>query len=182
MSINKGVYTSMPITSSLNIKDHNEKDTASIVQSCLLHLLACNFISLAFVLHKLYNEIFGGFFFGFLSSFSFLRICSMSLSFCLPLSLLVLRVLQTANTYDSAEKNVANNTFVLVFVYIFNTVQSLGLISLTYFVNSDAILIGVSSTIFVILQLLVLYFCCNSNNYRKNRISRVTSLYVTLVL
>ena len=104
MSINNGFYSNMPITSSMDLKNErndSNNNTANIIQSFLLHLLFCSFIALGFVLYEFWNEIFGGTFFGFLDRYSFLRICNVSLYFCLPISLLFLRGFLMFNSNSS---------------------------------------------------------------------------------
>ena len=195
MSINNGFYSNMPITSSMDLKNErndSNNNTANIIQSFLLHLLFCSFIALGFVLYEFWNEIFGGTFFGFLDRYSFLRICNVSLYFCLPISLLFLRGLlmfnsNSSNSSSSSNKDTANSNsqnIGLTPIYIFNIFQSLALISLTGYVESDTILIGIISTIFNILQLLILYSCCNSSGYkyRKDRISRIISVLIISIL
>ena len=184
MSVNKGSYDDMSIRSSIDLKDHDKNnDIAVQVQYFLLHLLACNLISLTIVLCKLWNEIFGGLVFGFIESYSFLHICKISLLVCLPIGLLYLRGLQVSNRYDD-DNNATNNDNChhnsrLIAVYIFNIFQSLGLISFTSYIESDTILIGIASTIFINLQLLVLYSCCN---IKRNRVSRIIFILITLIL
>ena len=195
MSINNGFYSNMPITSSMDLKNErndSNNNTANIIQSFLLHLLFCTFIALGFVLYEFWNEIFGGTFFGFLDRYSFLRICNVSLYFCLPISLLFLRGLlmfnsNSSNSSSSSNKDTAkgnSQNIGLTPIYIFNIFQSLALISLTGYVESDTILIGIISTIFNILQLLILYSCCNSSGYkyRKDRISRIISVLIISIL
>ena len=74
-----------------NERNDSNNNTANIIQSFLLHLLFCTFIALGFVLYEFWNEIFGGTFFGFLDRYSFLRICNVSLYFCLPIQITVNR-------------------------------------------------------------------------------------------
>ncbi len=184
MSINKGAYDDMPIRSSVDLKGSDKNnDIAVQVQFFLFHLLACNITSLTIVLCKLWNEIFGGLVFGFLDSYLFLRICKTSLLVCLPVGLLYLRGLQVLNKYDGENNPIdddnCHHNARLLSVYVFNIFQSLALISFTSYIESDTILIGIASTIFVNLQLLVLYSCCN---IKRNRVSRIIFILIALVL
>ena len=67
MSINSGNFRDMAIKTSMDMGSNQYIEHNSI-QVFLIHLLASNLLVFLLLLYQLWNEIFGGLFFGFFAS------------------------------------------------------------------------------------------------------------------
>ena len=101
------------------------------IQVFLIHLLASNLLVFLLLLYQLWNEIFGGLFFGVFGRQSFLIICSISQLFCLPFSLLCLRKFYTQLS-DTGAKTTS-------LFYVFFFVQGVAVSGLALHVEARAL-------------------------------------------
>ena len=173
MSINSGNYGDMAIKTSI-VPSSGHFVEHGAVQIFLVHLLASNLLVFLLVLYQLWNEIFGGLFFGVFRRQSFVIICKFFQLVCLPLYLLCFRRFYTLLSDTGARTT-------LLF-YGFFLVQGVAISGLALYINARALLVILACICLILLQLLIMYSCCRKSKYERNRISRIVSVLLASMI